>query len=222
LAYAAPATNPITTEGDLVIGDASGDAVRLPIGALGTVLTSDGDTADWAALAAGGGNFTLVNAGGTTLSGSSVTISGITGADKLFVLIDDLRTGSIYGEIRLQLSGDTGSNYFSAGQYVRSEATYQTTNLGPSTSYAASPGTAIPIMQLGNDAINTGFAGITIQGGNSSGVKPYISNAGTNGVNNYALNIQGYWDSSSTISSVTVLTNAGNFNQGTIYVFKSA
>jgi hypothetical protein len=47
--FTTPATNPITTEGDLVIGDASGDAVRLPIGALGTVLTSDGDTADWAA-----------------------------------------------------------------------------------------------------------------------------------------------------------------------------
>ena len=47
--FTTPAGSPITTEGDLIIGDASGDAVRLPIGSAGTVLTSDGDTADWAA-----------------------------------------------------------------------------------------------------------------------------------------------------------------------------
>lgn len=39
----------ITTEGDLVVGDASGDAVRLPIGTATYILTSDGTTATWAA-----------------------------------------------------------------------------------------------------------------------------------------------------------------------------
>jgi len=51
--------NVITTEGDLVIGDASGDASRLAIGAADTVLTSDGTTATWQAQSApsGGGGF---------------------------------------------------------------------------------------------------------------------------------------------------------------------
>ena len=53
--FTTPASIPITTEGDLVIGDASGDAVRLAIGSAGTVLTSDGDTADWAAPASTSG-----------------------------------------------------------------------------------------------------------------------------------------------------------------------
>jgi len=39
----------ITTEGDLVVGDASGDPVRLPIGTNGYVLTSNGTTASWQA-----------------------------------------------------------------------------------------------------------------------------------------------------------------------------
>jgi hypothetical protein len=52
--FTTPAGSPITTEGDLIIGDATGDAVRLPIGSAGTVLTSDGDTADWAAPAVAG------------------------------------------------------------------------------------------------------------------------------------------------------------------------
>lgn len=37
----------ITTQGDLVIGDASGDAIRLPIGANGALLQSNGTTASW-------------------------------------------------------------------------------------------------------------------------------------------------------------------------------
>jgi hypothetical protein len=53
--FTTPASLPITTEGDLIIGDATGDAVRLPIGSAGTVLTSDGDTADWAAPASASG-----------------------------------------------------------------------------------------------------------------------------------------------------------------------
>lgn len=37
----------ITTEGDLIIGDGSGDASRLAIGANGSVLQSNGTTASW-------------------------------------------------------------------------------------------------------------------------------------------------------------------------------
>lgn len=40
-------TSPITTEGDLQIGDASGDPVRLPIGTPGQLLTVTGSTASW-------------------------------------------------------------------------------------------------------------------------------------------------------------------------------
>jgi len=57
--------NVITTEGDLVIGDASGDASRLAIGAADTVLTSDGTTATWQESTGGGGfetNFLLMGA----------------------------------------------------------------------------------------------------------------------------------------------------------------
>jgi len=38
----------ITTEGDLVLGDDTGEEARLAIGASGTVLSSDGTTASWA------------------------------------------------------------------------------------------------------------------------------------------------------------------------------
>lgn len=40
-------SNPMTTEGDLIIGDTGGAAIRLGIGTNGQVLTSNGTTASW-------------------------------------------------------------------------------------------------------------------------------------------------------------------------------
>ncbi len=40
-------SDPITTEGDLIIGDSGGGSIRLPIGAAGSSLTSNGTTATW-------------------------------------------------------------------------------------------------------------------------------------------------------------------------------
>lgn len=47
------ALSPITTTGDLIIGNGSNSATRLPIGANTYVLTSDGTTATWSAPASG-------------------------------------------------------------------------------------------------------------------------------------------------------------------------
>ena len=69
--FTTPASLPITTEGDLVIGDASGDPVALAIGATGTVLTSDGDTASWVAPAAGGKVVQVVQGTKTTTSSTA-------------------------------------------------------------------------------------------------------------------------------------------------------
>jgi len=47
--------NVITTQGDLIIGDASGDPVRLPVGSVDQVLTSDGTTVSFQDAGGGGG-----------------------------------------------------------------------------------------------------------------------------------------------------------------------
>lgn len=48
-------TNPMTTEGDLILATTGGTATRLGIGANGYVLTSNGTTASWQAASGGGG-----------------------------------------------------------------------------------------------------------------------------------------------------------------------
>jgi hypothetical protein len=54
------ALSPITTAGDLILGNGVNSATRLAIGTSTYVLTSNGTTASWAAPAAGGSNITAL------------------------------------------------------------------------------------------------------------------------------------------------------------------
>lgn len=70
--------NVITTQGDLVIGNASNVAARLAIGGSGTVLTSDGTTASWSAASGGESVNTVSSAGYTILTSDGYTTIYIT------------------------------------------------------------------------------------------------------------------------------------------------
>ena len=76
------ALSPITTTGDLILGNGSNSATRLGIGANGYVLTSDGTTASWAAST---GGVTSFSAGTTGLTPSTGTTGAITLAGTLAV-----------------------------------------------------------------------------------------------------------------------------------------
>lgn len=215
----------VDAKGDLIVATAADTVSRLAVGSNDQVLTADSTTATgvkWAAAASGGANWTLLNSGGTLLSGSStVTVSGISGKDKIFVLIDSASCADAYFTIRLRLNTDTGSNYNFAGTTITANSTYAASNfsgepLQNNTSYS-----------LANISSNTsstvsGYALIT--GANSSGVKVITSNAGgtpsggnTQGLYNYG----GFYNSSSTISSVSLVVT-GSFDAGTMYVYTSA
>jgi len=73
------ALSPITSTGDLIIGNGTNSATRLAIGTNGYVLTSNGTTASWAA-ASGVTSFT---AGTTGFTPSSATTGAITLAGTL-------------------------------------------------------------------------------------------------------------------------------------------
>ena len=77
------ALSPITTAGDLILGDGANSATRLGIGANGYLLTSNGTTASWAAAPAGG--VTTFSAGTTGLTPSSATGGAVTLAGTLAV-----------------------------------------------------------------------------------------------------------------------------------------
>ena len=79
------ALSPITTAGDLIIGNGTNTATRLPIGANTYVLTSNGTTATWAASGGGGGGTGTVTSvtgagsvSGLTLTGTVTTAGNLT------------------------------------------------------------------------------------------------------------------------------------------------
>lgn len=72
------ALSPITTTGDLIIGNGTNSATRLGIGANGFVLTSNGTTATWAASTGGVTSFSAGTTGFTPSTGTTgaITLAG--------------------------------------------------------------------------------------------------------------------------------------------------
>ena len=72
------ALSPITTAGDIIIGNGTNSATRLGIGTNGYVLTSNGTTATWAAATSGVSTISFGSTGLTpsTATGGAVTVAG--------------------------------------------------------------------------------------------------------------------------------------------------
>jgi hypothetical protein len=213
----------ITTSGDLIYGTGSGTFTRRGIGSTGDVLTVASGVPTWAAPAGGGGaNFTLVNTGGTALSGSStVSISGITNADQLLVIVDTAIMGSSGNAMDFFINGDTASNYYGTYFNVTSTATY---NPAAFQSYSLQ-GTPPRIGEQSNNASSGISMSAYITGGNSSGQKVFTIVGGANGyggTGQYSKIQMGQYNSSSTISSIRITSVSANWTGGTIYVYKSA
>jgi hypothetical protein len=211
----------ITTAGDLIKGTGSGTFDRLGIGTAGQILTvNSGATApEWASPAAGGGfNWTAVNSGGTNLTGATViTISGITNADKLFVFVTNGSAGA-NDVFTFRINADTGTNYNYCASILKNPATYSTGSFD---------------FTVGNDPFRlcrqqsvsgTGqfVMGATITGGNASGAKVFTAASGGESQGSEMVWTNGVYTSSSTISSISIVSNGSNFDNGKIYVYKSA
>lgn len=72
------ALSPVTTTGDLILGNGTNSSTRLPIGTNGYVLTSNGTTASWQAGGGGGGGVTSFSAGTTGLNPGGATTGAVT------------------------------------------------------------------------------------------------------------------------------------------------
>jgi len=80
------ALSPITTTGDLILGNGTNSATRLAIGTNTYVLTSNGSTASWQPAAGGGGGVTSFDGGFTGLGPFSPTTGAVSLSGTLGVL----------------------------------------------------------------------------------------------------------------------------------------
>jgi hypothetical protein len=209
------ALNPSTTLGDIEYRSATANTnTRLGIGSTGDILTVTGGVPVWAAPAGGGADYTLINTGGTALSGSaSVTVSGISGKNSLFIFTEgdiDADASSVFS---LRFNSDTGSNYSYNGirivvgtpNTVNSEAFQNSTNIQMASQTTGA----------------TGYFGFSMKldGANATGIKPFEFKTYSPLTGAQAYFGTGRYKGSSTISSLTISSNAGNFTSGTLYIF---
>jgi hypothetical protein len=175
---------------------------------------------EWQAASSGGANWSLLNSGGTALTGAqTVTVSGISGKDKIMVLVSGASSASALTSIGVRFNTDTANNYYSYGSYIYVAPTYNAANFGPADGATS----AVYIAATSTSAGGYGSGYCILTGANSSGVKSYKAGGGASGgTDQTQYNLGGYYNSASTISSISIFSSIGNLDAGTVYVYTSA
>ena len=217
------ALNPSTTLGDIEYRSSTANTnTRLGIGTTGQVLTVAGGVPSWATSAGGAANWSLLNTGGTALTGATtITVSGITGADKIMILFTNTSSVDPSATIAIRLNGDTGNNYTAHGSRIIWNGTYSADN-GRFINRSAQSSIFMALLTDAEASVTEGY--LLLSGCNTSGLKMFngVGSKNTNDIAGGAYYSGGFYNSSSTISSISMFSNSGNFDSGTVFVYTSA
>jgi hypothetical protein len=219
-----PTISTITTKGDLLGYDTALN--RIPIGTNNQVLTADSAQAlglKWATVTTGK-VYSLIST--TALTGAAtITATGLGGYDDIVILVDTWECGTASSQLQVRFNADSGSNYRYAGFSTALGAAYDRQMI---SSYAGVQ-TYVEGGTLGTvtGAGLNGSASIRISGCNSaSGFKAFTALSGTLNSSTSTMgrtnNSQGLWLNSAQLTSVSVISSAGNFTAGNLRIYASA
>jgi hypothetical protein len=201
----------ITAAGDIVVGTGSGTYDNLPIGTTAQVLTADTTVSPykvkWATPAtAGTPDFVLINSGGTALTGAAtITVSSISGKNQIYIKIINASSASASSYFQLRLNTDSGLNYEYAVTQSDNEISYSNDKF--------------LLGRMGTAAGDT-FGGFFLMNGtNATGRKPFQGIGIGTGTAPRNYNISGSYFGTSAISSVSIISETGNFDAGTIFIY---
>lgn len=216
--------SPLTTKGDLYTFSTT-DA-RLAIGANNTVLTADSNEATGMKWAAAGGAITswsLLNSGGTNLTAAAKITVSFSAQKQLYILYLNASSASASSEFKLRPNDVSTADYTYGGfnLYLNSDAT--TTRDSSYGLGSFSGGDGIYCSTMASVAGSRTDGAVLIDSADTTGWKLFRSTWGNynggNGQNPTDGFIEGLFETSSAITSISFNSSIGNFDTGTIYVF---
>jgi len=208
--------NPSTTLGDIEYRSSTANTnTRLGIGTTGQILTVAAGVPSWATASAGG--MTLINSGGTTLTGASVAITGIPATYKdLRLVVRNFKPVTGSDHLSVYVNNDTNSRY---NRWPVSDAS---TNGNTSQSWAESSWAYVS--PAGETTLFQGTAIFNIfDYANTSTWKlgqmyAINNNVGTPANVNFMQQLI-YYNQVTAISSIYLKTTGGDFSSGTAFLY---
>jgi trimeric autotransporter adhesin len=218
LANAAIPKSTVTTAGDVIYATGSGAVTRLGIGSAGQVLTVAAGVPSWATSSGSTASYSQI--GTATLTGAAtITISGLSGYNNLFVTVLNATCGTASSFMTFKFNS-ASANHSAFGQKLLAQASY---GMGV-FSFINSSNTGS--VEFGRTGTNTGSrvnGTIQIAGANTTAVKPFLFQGGgeTSGTDPQIVNGGGFFNAAAVISTISLISSAGNFSGGTMTVYGS-
>jgi hypothetical protein len=219
------ALQPGTTLGDLAYSSATANTnTRLGIGSSGQVLQVSGGVPAWGAAPASSSSWSLLNASGTALTGATtITISSISGKDKLLILISGGSSANGSSDLAIRFNADsTNANYAWNGTRFTNGSAFSQTAVS-TTNGGGDPYFKFAVFSDNAASVTHGY--LLMDGANSSGLKvinaAFSATAG-GGTNQRQEVVGGYYAGTSTISSISIISSSGNWDAGTVFIYGSA
>jgi hypothetical protein len=214
-------TNPMTTTGDTIYSSSGSTPARLAIGSTGQILTVAAGIPSWATPAGASQSYSLLST--TSLSGATTTISGLSGYNKLLILVNSASSSSAATELYMTINGSsTATDYAQLGLRVMAQSTYS----GADSVRSYNGFQNIGNLKWGNigaaSNVLSGF--MAFEGANSSGIKRFShasSGAGFTSQDQVGLSTGGTYNGTSAISSITFAWQSGTLDAGDVYVYVS-
>ena len=200
----------VDAKGDLIAASANDTPARLAVGTNGQTIVANSSAStglSYSDNAPLGGLGVIAN---QALSGASTyTITGISNISRLHLIIQQASSVSAGSTILIRFNSDTGNNYGFAGPQTTSGNTI-------ANAFSLAQG-FWPIGVLDAAANETsGF--VNLWGAFSSGLCQVQSGTIATGTNSIGYNLTGYYGSTAPITSVTIASSIGNFDNGNLYV----
>lgn len=209
----------IDAKGDLVVGTGADTFSRLAVGTNNYVLTADSSTSTglaWSAPASGGG-MTLLST--TTLSGSTTTISSINTTYKhLYIVGKGIEANAANVQVFGRINGITSSSYTYAGVGDRLTSGVISNEGIDQTSFfvGQSNGVAVGYKDLCHFRLD--FPRYSETEYKYYQLQSYGTNDTLNS-NRIMWWVNGIWNDTAAITSLTFFTSTSTFSAGTIYIY---